>query len=195
MKTKIYSILFFALTLSSALTLSCCKNNDNHCPSTNQKVNLSRKDAFMPYQGNETLKFFHNNLDTQIFVGQGKETYYTTEYASQEGECAKDYENVRIKFLNQASNDILIIDYTRDANTFTYNQSSNPYTFYKVSYKNVLYKNVLYYSNSNFITINGFAYDYVFFTGNDTISNYTTLRISTGLLRLKIQNENWDLIL
>ena len=86
MKTKIYSILFFVLTLSGALALSCCKNNDNHCPSPNQKIPLGHKDSYVPYQGNEHLKFLHNNTDTQIFVAQGKETYYTTEYASQVGE-------------------------------------------------------------------------------------------------------------
>ena len=194
MKTKTCTLFFIALTFLCPIIFCCSCQRDNGCPNPNVKVSLSRKDSFMPYQGNEALKFLHNNSDTQTFIGQGKETYYITEGVSMQGECPKDYESVRVKFLNQTSNDILSIDYYRDKNNFTANQSSNAYTFYKVSYKNKSFNTELLYTNSSLMTINGVPYDYVFLIGNDTSSNYDALRVSTGLLRIRIQNENWDLI-
>jgi hypothetical protein len=200
MKTKIYSILFFALTLSCAITLSCCsRSNDNHCPSTNQKIPLGYKDSYVPYQGNEHLKFLHNNTDTQIFIAQAKETYYTTEGASQQGECAKDYEDVKLKFVNQTTNDVFNLVYERDQVTFPITPSpgylDNDYTFYKLSYKNKTYNTQLYFSGNTPIYIDNVGYGGVIYIGNDTTSNYVAYKVGKGILRIRVNNENWDLIL
>jgi uncharacterized protein YpmB len=162
-------------------------------------VNLSRKDAFMPYQGNEQLNFLHNNTDTQIFIAQGKETYYTTEGISQEGECNKDYEDVRVKFVNQTTNDIFTLAYERDKSIFSvnpsYGHSENQYTYYKISYKNKNYNTEIYNSINNAIIINNVSYEAVTYIGTDTLSNYVAYKWGKGILRIRVNNENWDLIL
>ncbi len=200
MKTKIYTILFFCLATTSAITLNCCKNSDDsHCPSTNQKVLLKYKDDYVPYQGNEHLKFLHNNTDTQIFIAQGKETYYTTELVSQEGECPKDYEDVRVKFVNQTTNDVFNLVYERDKSIFSVNPSpgysDNLYTYYKLYYKGKMYNTELYNSNYTQININDVYYGGVLYIGTDTTSNYVAYKVGKGLLRIRLNNENWDLIL
>ncbi len=199
MKTKIYTILFFCLAISCAITLSCCKSSDDsHCPSTNQKIALGHRDSYVPYQGNEHLKFLHNNSDTQIFVAQGKETYYTTEPASQQGECAKDYEDVKVKFVNQTTNDVFTLEYERNKSLFdvnpSYGHSDNLFTFYKIAYKNKNFNVELYSSVNNTIIINNIGYQAVTYIGTDTVANYVGFKWGKGILRIRVDGENWDLI-
>jgi hypothetical protein len=190
MKTKIYSILFSALTLSCVLTLSCCKN-DSGCPSTNAKVYITNGNSAIPYQGNEHLKFLHNNTDTQIFIAQGKETYYITEGITQEGECNKDYESIRVKFLNQTTNDILEYRYERDKSLFGGGARVNLYTGFKFLYLGKLYINEFFIASDSLL-IGNQKYPFVAFYGIDT-DNYIA-RSPLGILRIRVNNENWDLI-
>ena len=199
MRNKIYFILLFlALTFSCAITLCCSNKSDSHCPDQNAKVYLAYKDQYVPYKGNDTIKFLHNNLDTQVFIGQGKETYYTTEGPSQEGECAKDYEDVRVKFLNQTTNDVFTLAFERDRTNFSVvpsqGYSDNLYTYYKLSYKNKMYYTELYNSHYTQVYVNNIIYQGVTYIGTDSVSNYVAYKWGKGILRIRVNNENWDLI-
>jgi len=98
MRTNNKSIFLFALAIYGLL-FSCSCKQEHTCPSQNAKVYLEYKDQFVPYKGNEQLNFLHNNNDTQIFIGQGKTTYYITDNTvSDLGGCPMDHESVKIKF-------------------------------------------------------------------------------------------------
>ncbi|MFI5220758.1 MAG: hypothetical protein ACHQK8_00415 [Bacteroidia bacterium] len=191
--------LILTLVLLFSFTFFWCGcNNERLCPNPNAKVFLVYRDNYIPYQGNEKLKFLHNNLDTQIFIGQSKETYYTTEGASNDGECPKDYEDVRVKFLNQTTNDIFTLAYERAKTMFSPNPSQgysdNLYTYYKLTYKNKTYSTEYYNSNYNQVFINNVGYIGVAYIGTDSTSNYVAYRWGKGILRIRVNNENWDLI-
>jgi hypothetical protein len=159
---------------------------------------LSSKSSYVPYQGTEQIKFLHNNSDTQVFIGQGSETYYITEPAITEGDCAKDYESVRVKFLNQTTNDLITLAYERDRSLFSinpsYGHSDNQYTYYKVSYKNKTFNTEVFTSINNTIIINNVGYQAVTYIGGDTTSNYVGYKWGKGILRIRVNSENWDLI-
>ena len=194
MKNKSYFVLFLVLAFSSAFMFCCSNKSDDHCPNPNVKVSLLYRDDYVPYQGNEKLKFLHNNSDTQIFIGQGKETYYVTEGISAQGECPKDYESVRVKFLNQTTNDLFTLAYERDKTSFPNIVDWNNYTFYKIAYKGKIFKNQIYNYNNDSIHINNVFYKHVLIIGFDTTSNYIAYRGGIGVLKIKMDSENWDLI-
>lgn len=193
MKTQNNTILLIALVLSSSLYFYGCKSEPD-CTKTPEKVYLKQKDYYVIYNGTEQLKFLHNNLDTQIFIGQGRETYFVSDNAVSDLGCAKDHESIRVKFLNQKTSDVLILAYEFDNGVFgnkpyLYN---NPYTFYKLSYKGKLFINELTSIDTSYITINNKKYS-GYIAGNDT-NNYIGYSLIDGFFRLRINSENWDII-
>ena len=102
MKTKTYSIFYAAFILACILFFGC-RPNDVNCPSPNAKVYLQYSNQFVPYQGNEQLKFLHNNTDTQIFIGQGKTSYFINDNTASDMGCSKDHESTKINFINNTS--------------------------------------------------------------------------------------------
>ncbi len=194
MKNRNFYNLFVVLVLSGILFLGCSPG-DRICSPANEKVHLYYANIHVPYVGNETIKFLHNNIDTQIFIGQGKLDYYVSDHHAGEGICPNDHQCQAVKFINSTTNDVFIFRYEYDEGIFqfTSSSSSNPYTFYKLTYKNKTFCNKFYFSDTNRVIINSQSYQYVDFIGVDT-NNYVAFETPTGILRIRINNENWDLI-
>ena len=190
MKTKIFFILFYSLLLSNIF--SGCKSEPD-CTKTPDKEYLLSPTIAVPYKGNEQLKFLHNNLDTQIFIGQGKETYFVSDNAVSDLGCAKDHQCLKVNFLNSTTNDIFLLKYEFDNALFPFSTNGNPYTFFKFTFKNKTNYSLFYESDTNTIYINSHPYQYVRYIGSDT-NNYVAYGLPTGILRIRMNNENWDLI-
>jgi hypothetical protein len=192
MKNKTCSIFYVALILACVLIFNGCKQSID-CTKTPEKVYLLSPDQFVTYKGNEQLKFLHNNLDTQIFIGQGKETYFVSDNAVSDLGCAKDHQSLKVNFLNSSTNEVFLLKYEFDNSLFSFSTNGSPYTFYKLTYKNKTFYSLFYESDTNTIYINSHPYQYVRYIGSDT-NNYIAYGLPTGILRIRVNNETWDLI-
>ncbi len=99
-----------------------------------------------------------------------------------------------MKFLNQITNDVFTLAYERDRAYFSNILDWNNYTFYKIGYKGKVFKNEVYKYNIDSILINKIFYKHVSIIGFDTTSNYVAYRGGIGILKIRIDSENWDLI-
>ena len=186
---KTYSLHIICRVVLCICVFCSCKQ-DHSCPNPNEKVALTPGNH-VSYQGNEQIKFLHNNADTQVFVGQGKETYYITEEVTKEGECAKDHESTKVKFQNTTTLNILEYRYEWDKNLFGGGARVNAYTGFKFIYKGKTFTDE-FYDAPDSTTIGTKKYAHVAFYGTDT-NNYVA-RNSSGILRIRVNYENWDLI-
>jgi len=85
----------------------------------------------VPYTGNDTLRFLHNNTDTQTFVGQGLERFYVSSRRQQDTKCSEeDHESIRIRFVNPQTQDEIKMEYSYDIK-FSDIFSLNAKTYYK----------------------------------------------------------------
>ena len=193
MKTKNNTISLYILVLSS-LFFSCSCKQEHTCPNPNVKESLLSPNIFVPYIGNERLKFLHNNNDTQTFIGQGKETYYISDNHLDDISCPTDHQSLRVKFLNNTTNDIFLLAYEYDQALFSSSTSGSPHTFYKFTYKNKTFYSQFYDSDTNTIYISNHPYKYVSYIGNDTNNFVAYGGVPAGILRIRINSENWDLI-
>ena len=191
MKTKTSSIFYAAFILASVLLFGECKQ-EHTCPSPNAKVYLQYSNQFVPYQGNEQLKFLHNNTDTQIFIGQGKTSYFINDNTASDMGCSKDHESTKINFINNTSKDTFLFKYEFDNALFPSSSSWNNYTFYKFSYKGKIFDLQFTKSDTTNITLNNKKY-YGYFIGTDS-SNYVGYNLTDRIFRIRINNETWDLI-
>ncbi len=62
------------------LYLHNCKRSSEPCPpypdTFYYQIDTFMDKYFIPYSGHDTLKFLRNNVDTHVFIGQGREYYY-----------------------------------------------------------------------------------------------------------------------
>jgi len=63
-----------------------------------------------------------------------------------------------------------------------------------MSYKNKTFYTEFYFSNTNMVYIYNHAYKYVSYIGIDSNNFVAYGGTPAGILRIKINNENWDLI-
>ena len=191
MKTKICSIIFAAFILACIIFIGGCKS-EHTCPNPNTKVYLEYKDQFVPYKGNDTIKFLHNNMDTQIFIGQVKISYFINDNSGSGDACSKDHESTKINFINNTSKDTFLFKYEFDNALFPFTTNGSPYTSYKFTYKNKFFYSIFYDSKTSIIYINSHPYNYVWFIGSDTSNCVVTA--APGIVSIRVNNENWDLI-
>lgn len=123
MKTQILTCLIAILAM---LKLTSCSTE---CDEPT-KILLKELDKYVPYTGYDTLKFLHNNTDTQTFIGQGINYFWVHEPKS-EPSCPEDHQSLAIQFRNQQNGNIIKMEYVYDRNFF-YNKDENTYyKFYK----------------------------------------------------------------
>ncbi len=91
-----YLIIFFALLVGC----------NTECD-TPQIIKANSSFGYLPpYTGVDTLTFLHNNLDTQVYIGQGISQYWIPE-AGTDMECPKKYEGLSYNFVcNSNGNNI-----------------------------------------------------------------------------------------
>jgi hypothetical protein len=109
------ALLFFVLILDS-----CAK-----CDKDVMRITEKKLSEIIPYSGSETLKFLHNNSDTQLFVGQGRERFIVD--APRAEDCPIPYEGYRIHFRNITTGENITVEYSY--------QNDAHYTAYSFGYK------------------------------------------------------------
>lgn len=114
MKTKIYSVLLFALIFSCIQFIACKKDCDPNNPpvgSTNDLFNLDKL-LFFPYKDLDTLRLIKNNTDTILFTGGKIETGYNTGL-NQDPTCphADKLQYMKQIFSNNLSGTITLYEY------------------------------------------------------------------------------------
>lgn len=177
-----------------SMSISSC--DDDPCDGAVEKVMLANKDHFIPYTRNEQLKFLHNNLDTHIFIGVKKENYFIRDGGNTEGTCAKDYESVRVSFLNTSTNEPLSLAYQRNMELFPSivdNNSDNAHTYYIFDYKGKIFTSIFKSTGYDPVVINNISYTGITYIGVDT-NNCFLRKSRVGIVRIRIKGENWDLI-
>ena len=205
MKTKIFSVFFFALTFSCALYFTSCKRS-NPCDgvdlstvTTTYNVSDANK-AKIPYTGTDTLVFLSDAGDTATLYGQGKKQSYTSSsIAGGSADCPKthlyQYENIDINYTGNKS-----LLYQLRFKAYKYSQIQNPLTNdIDISVNNVLVaSNDFEYVNYNIST----PQDSIVFNGNyqsgvfiDEISKTVLFNYTLGILKLKdSKNKVWTKI-
>lgn len=152
---KITLILF-----SIVVTICNCKNE---C--TPEKINIVDLPKYIPYTGNDTLRFLYNNTDTQTFIGQGLERFFVDSRIQPEDQCYQQHESVRITFVNQLSSDEIKMEYVFDKIYFDEARSflENKFTYYKFYFNNTRYGSVLVNGDLHFrnVIANGVNYNYI----------------------------------
>ena len=86
MKLKTYISFIFLFLLGGIFILSCSKGKCSQLPDETYYLSSTDK-AQIPYSGTDTLKFLHNAIDTILFIGQGKQSYFNVQSGMQ-GDCA-----------------------------------------------------------------------------------------------------------
>ncbi len=126
MKTKIYSILFFAATLFISLFFSSCsKNTDTPCQTTfiYQNILPSERPAFI-YKGYEKLTFIrHPQLDTLILNARWLDSTYSPIKGDQ-SDCPTFVEGQGFQTIFTGT--INTVKYTIDAGIWKNNPDLNP---------------------------------------------------------------------
>jgi hypothetical protein len=199
MKTQHLPLLLLGcFILSGLFTLSNCKDD---C--AEKKILLKDLERYVPYTGNDTLRFLHNSTDTQIFVGQGLERFYVTTKKQEDDACPEDHESVRIWFKNTQNNDEIKMEYIFDNVNFNGYTGVNYQTFYHFYYNNInIGKQVSFKYPSPTITINGREYPtlalFIFSNAPDTLSYLMFRRPidndNSGILKIKYPGDTLTII-
>ena len=193
------NLTYILVLLGCALTLNNCNRKCDEVIT----VNLKDLHKYVPYSGTETLRFLHNNTDTQTFVGQGMERFYVGYRKQEDGACLEEHESVRIRFVNPKTQNEIKMEYVYDRSAFSGVYSSNDNTYYKIYYKNNFLGGLVSIQYSDdYIEINSFLYKtnglLLLSLSNDTPS-YIYYRIPydgepAGILKIKYPSDTLTLI-
>jgi hypothetical protein len=198
MKTKIYTILFFALTLTSAIILNGCRKNDSSgCTQNTTTYNISSSDkSKIPYTGSDTLTFVRTTTgDTFTFYGKGWQSGINTAYTAEDCPQKEIFEVRQLTFQSPTfSKSIVLNQYIVSVNKTPNMQIDFQTTDYQVSPIGALgHKN-------NTIVISNTIFNYVDSFSNNNLTpfpnNYMCYyNIQFGILRMRlISGEIWELI-
>ncbi len=200
MRVKIlntFPIYFGCIIFIAVFMLSFTACDDDECTELRTE-NLFL--TYIPYNGNETLKFLHNNIDTHTFKIYNKETYYTKEEKSGgEGSCPTQYQAFKVNILNQNNNSVFTLKYERDPSLFpnnSYGMTGHSYGFFKFKGPNIFYFKEIFSSSTKRINISGVEYPYGRIIGLDSTSNFIQYLPGAmpGIIRIFINGEKWELI-
>jgi len=186
MKKTIYSFLII-------ISIACLQGCDPE-PDCDKVIthNIQDLEQYISYTGNDTLRFLHNNLDTQTYIGQGLERYYVRCCKNADGDCYEDHESVRINYKHSTSNEIIIVDFPFFTTTM-----ANHYVF---SYKK--FKSVGGFQSvpiSILINKNTYNYGFIFINSHDT-SQYIIFSTPnpeleySGIVKIKYPGDTLTLI-
>ena len=166
----------FTITTILLLTITSCSTE---CDEPT-KVPLRNLKEYVSYTGYDTLRFLHNNTDTQIFIGQGI-NYFWVRKPTDDTQCPEDYQSLSIQFRNQKNGNTIKMEYVYDNNLFepSMDYGINSYTYYKfyfMGHKWII-GNKMFISGQPFV-INGYSYPTLTFfsEGGDTSQNYLAFR-------------------
>lgn len=182
-------LLFVAVF--SLVHFSSCSNEK--CLEGNEKVILQFKEVYFPFKGDEQLRFLYNKTDTHVFKGQGSVVYYVSEPAPDETSCPKDYECMRIILQNMNTFDNLKFEYIRDKNKF----GIQPYgTFNNHTYYDITFRDKIFFKELSLreMVINNKSYTNVRIIGIDTMSNYIAFKDKTGIIKMVIGQDTWEIM-
>jgi hypothetical protein len=169
--------------------LSNCKDDCDRVIRTN----LVDLDKYVPYTGNDTLRFLRNSTDTQIFVGQGLERFYVSGGKNSNADCPEDHESVRIRFLNIKNAKEITLIYKYDLS-----DGVNEFEFY---YQNENFNNyIIEATNKSKITVNGVDYLYVAYHSSSSDTSrylafcYPPQNGNIGIVKVKYPQDTLTLI-
>jgi hypothetical protein len=164
MKTKIYSILFFALTFSYALFLVSCQKTDKPCVHGTTEKNILTDDlAKVPYKDNTKLTFIRTSTnDTFTFTAQGWKTDFGTTQTQED--CYQNYSlqrkwitfssitypqpiNVTFQYYDAQGNDYLEIDFNNNLYIVFPSGVRKPYEYDSLVIQQKKYYNIRYFKN------------------------------------------------
>lgn len=151
----------FTITTILLLTITSCSTE---CDEPT-KVPLKQLSDYVSYTGYDTLRFLHNNTDTQIFIGQGVSYFWVRKPAFDDTQCPEDHESLAIQFKNHQNGDVIKMEYVYDYNDFP-NGYPNSHTFYRFEYNSLkidLYDQVKYYPK---LLLNGINYSNIMLFNN-----------------------------
>jgi len=100
----------FTIAIILLLTITSCSTE---CDEPTQ-IRLSLQNYYVPYSGYDTLRFLHNNIDTQVFVGEGLNYFWVTKPPFDDTECPEDHQSLFIRFKNRNSGYTLTLYYVYD---------------------------------------------------------------------------------
>jgi hypothetical protein len=117
----------FTLTIILLFTISSCSTE---CDEPT-KVPLRNLNAYVSYTGYDTLRFLHNNTDTQVFIGQGINYFWGRKPAIDDTFCPEDHESLSILFKNLLNENKIKMEYVYDWNEFSRVRWENDRTDFK----------------------------------------------------------------
>ena len=189
----------FTITTILLLTITSCSTE---CDEPT-KVPLKRLNEYVSYTGYDTLRFLHNNTDTQTFIGQGINYFWVRKPAFDDTQCPEDHESLAIQFKNHQNGDVIKMEYVYDWNEFSSVRSSNSQTDFRFYFNGVKFGVEQSSLRSPLsITIGGASYTYVTYFSNsvDTLTYLaykvpSQFQLQGGILKLKLSSdENYELI-
>jgi hypothetical protein len=207
MKTKIYTILFFALALSSALIFNSCTKNSPTCIKHTYTIEVSQDDeSKINYTGTDTLIFVSNTNDTAKCIGNGKIVLQDCQNAGGSPDCpsftnTNCYNSHVWNFINSSNllsiTERLFCPGENTSSSVAYNFSitiNSIYTFYTFA------TCISDPTCSNFlpsVVFNGKQYNNVTFLYRDFTNNTSKIYLSQsqGIIRIELNNQQqvWTL--
>ena len=190
MKIRFYKIFVLGLTILISNYFSGC-SKDKCIQQPDQTFLMSSSDkAQIIYSGRDTLKFLHNAIDTIVFIGQGKQSYFNVEPGTG-GDCPganQKYEGYDIIYMSsQFSSKIFFSQHlylsggsevTVDFNNSKFGYSS---TDIRLAKDSINIFNQTYYNECVFYTYS-----------NKTDTLY--FNKSVGVLKISTLSDKWEIV-
>lgn len=184
MKTTILIIFCSTALLFFVLLLDSCAKCEQ------EVIKLKDLNAYVPYSGTDTIRFFHNNTDTQLFVGLGIERFSVGKFRNES--CPPTLcESMRISFKNTQSNAMIRLEYLYTA------ESGYRYLF---NYNKWGLSNLKGGSANDILVIGDHKYSYVNYYSSylDTVTHYIAYCYSfnnkAGIIKIKFPGDTLTLI-
>ena len=178
---KIFYLILITCTISS------CKRDCKETTNPPRTVDPTDEKLFLPYKGNELLKFLKNSKDTVILYSQGKKTAY--QYTSTQEDCPDKIplENKYLIF-KDPSNNIGFLIQLYITSTFS------PYCIMKINDKTVYNDHTISLSgSSSTIEVLNISYARVHYIGDSNVVLYFQFT-DTGIVKFKYYNDIYELI-
>ena len=178
---KIYYLILITVVISS------CKQECKEATNPPRTVSKTNESLYLPYVGNETLKFLKNGSDTIILNSQGKKTEY--QYTSTQEDCPTKIplENKYITFIDNA-NTIGFLIQLYITSTFS------TYCIMKINNKVVYNDHIASLSgSSSTLQVLNVNYDEVHYIGDSNTVLYFQFTYK-GIVKFKYYNDIYELI-
>lgn len=193
MKTKIYSVLLFALILTCLQFIACKKDCDPNNPPTGDTVDLGQEDkiSLFPYKDFDTIMFIKNNLDTVIFLGGKIENGYNTALNGDINCPSLDkLQYMQLVFTNNVYGNIKLYENTLP-------QTNGYNTKYSISFSDRTYGtvdagSVFLYQDSTQITIKGVAYKKVYKFNNSSTTDNLYFVHNVGVIKIIYKGDTYE---